>query len=398
MVLIFLIIAYGISRQDYDNYYGSPHYRAMIQGQIDFLTQELQREVLNEENKKQLEQSIADLKYELEVGYQKAREVTWAREKAELEEKLANNTIDARTRKHLEMKLKMLEAKLEYGEHTVEVNKLELEGRLLSLKSSLKTTQDPQEKIRIEMAIIETQLNLEKSQFEYNENAFSLLIIFLINTSSFFLPLIIVLVASEAISGEFSLGTIKLLLIKPFSRAKLYISKYIALLIYGVSLFIFMSMAGYVIGGFFVGFGGASLTRIVGQVNLGKEFGYLTDYSSAYLVTNFQYLLMMLGLFVFVVAITVAFSMLVSVFTKSATISIVATMGLIIFGSILSSLLNQNYLVKYLPMPHFEVIRHLEGSFWLPDVTLNFSAAIMCFYSLIFLAMGILSFRKKDIL
>lgn len=397
LILFFTMMAYGMSRHSNHSHYDSPHYKEMLRDEINFLNQELERDEIEQEYKEHLKERIEDIKLELEVGYEKAREMFLKREKNYLEESLANNNMDERTRKQIMAQLAIVDAKLEHGEGSPEVRKLELEGGLLSLRASLEDTRNPQDKMRLEMAIREIELNLEKTQFENNENAFSLLIMFFINASTFLLPLIVILVASEAISGEYSLGTIKLLLIKPFTRTKLYISKFIALILYGISLFIFMGIVGYIIGGFFVGFGGASLTRIVGQVRLGREFGYIADYSSAYLVTNFQYLLMVMGLFMVMLSVIVAFSMFISVFTKSATISIVSTMGLITFGSIVSGIFNRQYFVRLLPMPHFELIRHLDGNFWVQGVSLNFSIVILTLYCLLFLALGVYSFDKKDI-
>lgn len=45
-------------------------------------------------------------------------------------------------------------------------------------------------------------------------------------------------------------------------------------MLYGLFVFFFISIVGYFIGGFFVGFGGFFDTRIVGQINLGADFSY----------------------------------------------------------------------------------------------------------------------------
>ncbi|WDC85777.1 ABC transporter permease subunit [Caloramator sp. mosi_1] len=197
---------------------------------------------------------------------------------------------------------------------------------------------------------------------------------------------------------EYSLGTIKLLLVKPVSRVKLYISKYIALMTYAIFVLLFISIVGYIIGGFFVGFGGLFDDRIVGMKRLGQEYGYMTDYSSAYLITNFKYYLQILLLLILLFAVFIAFSMLISVFTKSATVSLVATMGLIIFGNIISGIFSQYTWTKFLLMPHFNLLRHLEGGFLYSGVSLSFSIFTITIYTIIFMIIGIFSFKQKDII
>jgi ABC-type transport system involved in multi-copper enzyme maturation permease subunit len=49
-------------------------------------------------------------------------------------------------------------------------------------------------------------------------------------------------------------------------------------------------------------------------------------------------------------------------------------------------------------MPHFDLLRHLEGRFMYPGVSLNFSIAVIVIYTVIFMIAGIVSFKEKDIL
>lgn len=398
MLVIFFMMAYGVSNQGSYMDTDSPFYRQMREQELDHLKRELEN--ADQESKVYLQQMISDIEYEMEVGYEKAREVQLIREREELKLILEDENITNDTSETILLRLETIEAALEFGERSPQVAKLELKTQLASLESRLEGQLSHRERVILESQKREIELRLKQTQTDRENNAFSLLIRYFIDTSGFFLPLIIILVASEAISGEYSLGTIKLLLIKPFTRTKLYLSKYIALMLYGLFVFVFLSVIGFGIGGLFVGYGGAGLTRIIGQarIDLGREYGFMIDYSSAYLVSNFQYLLYILGLFMLTLAVTIAFSMLVSVFTKSATISLVATMGLIFVGQIVSSIFYQKTWVKYLLMPHFNIISHLEGNFWFPGVTLAFSIGALVIYAAVCLGAGIFGFKKKDII
>ncbi|SES85993.1 ABC transporter permease [Anaerobranca gottschalkii] len=400
LILVYILMAFGISTLANFEQSDNQIRRAFLEEELKFYQEQLNRTGISEEEKEHLKGVIEDIQLQLDLGYEKAREIQLKRELETVNNIIADESLPPEVRESYKAYKEILEAKIQYGENSVEVRKLEYKQRLKDIEETLANEQNltPVEKRRLESEQRELQLRMEQSTVDNQWNAFSLLLNYIVDTSSFFLPLIIILVASEAISGEYSLGTIKLLLIKPVTRMKLYISKYIALMLYGVFVFFFISVVGYFIGGFFVGFGGFFDTRIVGGVNLGREFGYMIDYSSAYLITNFRYYFQILFLLLIVMAVFIAFSMLISVFTKSATISLVATMGLIIFGSIISGIFSQYSWSKYLLMPHFDLLRHLEGRFMYSGVSLNFSIAVIVIYTVIFMVAGIVSFKEKDIL
>jgi len=398
LMLIYTIMAYSMSRNSSANNAESPWHKENLQHELEYLKGELNRDDAPEDMKNKLRERISDIEYELEAGYKKARERMLNRELAAIDETLAKQQVPGSERKYLEKRREVIEAQLEYGENSHQVQRLMLEEQLESVRVSLTQQNTPEQVLRLKSEEREIQLRMEKTQPDNKHNAFYLLTMFFGTAGSFFLPLIIILVASEAISGEYSLGTIKLLLIKPFSRIKLFLSKYTALMIYGMFVFITVSILGYIIGGLFVGFGGAGLTRIVGRTLTGSNFNYFQDYTNAFLISNFQYLLLTLGLFLILLTAIVAFSMLVSVFTKSATISLVATMALVIFGNGVSSIFRSFEGAKYLLMPHLNILSHLEGNFMYPGITLTFSIVIIVVYAAICLAGGMYSFKRKDII
>lgn len=61
--------------------------------------------------------------------------------------------------------------------------------------------------------------------------------VFLENSIGLFIPLMVMVIASDLVSSEYSLGTVKLLLTRPVKRWKILLSKYITLIL-AVSLII----------------------------------------------------------------------------------------------------------------------------------------------------------------
>lgn len=55
-------------------------------------------------------------------------------------------------------------------------------------------------------------------------------------------PLLIALIAADMISGEANMGTLRLLLIKPYSRTTLLLAKFIAAIIYTLMLLVWLAI------------------------------------------------------------------------------------------------------------------------------------------------------------
>ena len=75
--------------------------------------------------------------------------------------------------------------------------------------------------------------------------------------------IIIIIVSGSIVSEEFSKGTIKLLLVKPYSRTKILLSKYITSLLMIVFAIVFILLAQLIIGGIFFGYDTLTIPKIV---------------------------------------------------------------------------------------------------------------------------------------
>ncbi|NCT93535.1 MAG: ABC transporter permease subunit [Chitinophagaceae bacterium] len=211
-------------------------------------------------------------------------------------------------------------------------------------------------------------------------------------------PLLIALIAADMISGEANMGTLRLLLTKPFSRTQLMLSKFIASTIYTLLLLIWL----------------AFLALFVSMWIFGTDDMFLMKSSYVVLLKENDVFWRYIGAFVFAaLAMTTvaALGFLLSVFAENSIGPIVATMSVIIFFTILSTLNIPifNTVKPYLFTTHMiswkeffdiqvnDANEAINGSIQnLPKILQ--SAAILLIHIVVFVWAAIWVFRKKDIL
>ncbi|GAA3332936.1 hypothetical protein GCM10020331_094990 [Ectobacillus funiculus] len=71
-----------------------------------------------------------------------------------------------------------------------------------------------------------------------------------------------IIIVGDSVAGEFSSGTIKLLLIRPASRVKILVSKYISFLLFGMLLLLTLFVISVAVNGVLHGFGYMDLPLI----------------------------------------------------------------------------------------------------------------------------------------
>ncbi|MDB5231478.1 MAG: transporter permease subunit [Chitinophagaceae bacterium] len=211
-------------------------------------------------------------------------------------------------------------------------------------------------------------------------------------------PLLISLISADMISGEANMGTLRLLLSKPFTRTQWILSKFTASAIYTLLLLVWMAILALF---------GSML--IFGTDDL---FLFKTDY--VVILKNYDVFWRYCCAFGFaaVAMVTVAsLGFLLSVFAENSIGPIVATMSLIIFFTVLSTLNIPifNSIKPYLFTTHMinwkeffdeKVNSHNEaiiGSVQNPQRIIN-SLVVLFLHIGIFISAAIYIFKKKDIL
>jgi ABC-2 type transport system permease protein len=210
-----------------------------------------------------------------------------------------------------------------------------------------------------------------------------------------FIPLLVLAVASDLVSGERSTGTIKMLLTRPVRRWKILLSKLIALTLY-VSLTILATVVlAYLIAGLFFGYGGWTMPVFTGFVIHGSE----VDSSAVHAVPQWYYLFMVAGLS-WLSAMTIAcLALMVSVLVRSTAASIVTMMAAIIAGSILTNMASSWHTAKYIFSVNLDLTNYLAGSPPpIEGMTLLFSVGVLTVWAAAAIIVSFRVFTKQDML
>lgn len=200
------------------------------------------------------------------------------------------------------------------------------------------------------------------------------------------ITLFTVIVAGDSLAGEFAAGTIKLLLIRPASRLKILISKYISMVLFGLLLLVILFVVSVLINGLLYQFGHIGLPLL--NVNAAGE---VIERS---MVANLwqTYLLNGVSTIMFV---TMAF-MISSAFRSSAL-----AIGLSIFalfvGMIFMELLQPYAWSKYLLFPNIDLSQYLVGRPYQEGMTMAFSVMMLSAYFIVFNLVSWLVFTKRDV-
>ncbi|MEQ6353809.1 ABC transporter permease subunit [Lysinibacillus sp. M3] len=192
-----------------------------------------------------------------------------------------------------------------------------------------------------------------------------------------------VIVAASIVSSEFSTGTIKMLLTRPVSRAKILTSKLLTTFIFGLLLYIVnvgvSALVGLILFG---GTTGAELEIVNGQV---VEKAIWNDLAYHYLLTGGNFVMSML------------FAFLVGSVFRSSSLAIGLTMFLSFTGGMIVMFLSKYKIVKYVWLTHSDLTQYEHSSSILDGITMPFSLTILAIYAVLFLLISYISFMKRDV-
>lgn len=217
---------------------------------------------------------------------------------------------------------------------------------------------------------------------------------FLENSIDLFLPLMVMVIASDLVSSEHSLGSIKLLLTRPVRRWKVLLSKYITLCL-AISLIIAITgIISYLISGMVFGYKGWGAPVLTGfnVTNQGLETG------SVKLIGQWQFLLMDFGLVWFVAIVVGTLSFMLSVLIRSTAAGMGVMLAALISGAILSNMVSSWKSAKYLFMVNLRLTDYMKGTAPpIEGMTLSFSLAVLLVWWAAALMVAFWVFTKRDV-
>ena len=202
-----------------------------------------------------------------------------------------------------------------------------------------------------------------------------------------FILIYVIMMAGSIVSEEYSRGTIKYLLTKPFRRSTILTSKLLVVLLLIPSIMIFMSLMEILIGGIILGFSSLSIPVVL------FSDGAITTYSViGYLVSEFLSIIPMylvIGLLAF----------MISTLTASTSAAITVSFLFYLLGNVISNLA----LVYNLPIFRTCVSLYWNFSYLVTNSTQPYGASlttsiiVILIYIVIMLFASYLFFSKKDV-
>lgn len=240
------------------------------------------------------------------------------------------------------------------------------------------------ENLNVNKYIIENKQNVDK----VNELNYQLRSI--VDDYELFIIIIILIVASILIGEEFNRGTIKLLLIKPYSRNKILLSKYMAGIIMIIFVIMFIMLSQLLIGGVIFGFDSLEIPVVI------YNFGSLGIEK----INIFVYMLLRIVVRLPMLVLILILSYVIGILSNNTIASFSITILLYTFSEVINGMII-NYNLKF--MQYFVTMNWNFGDYLFGGlsvfeyINLKKSILIYLIYVIILLAIMFVSFRKKNI-
>lgn len=195
-----------------------------------------------------------------------------------------------------------------------------------------------------------------------------------------------VVVSADMVAGEYTAGTMKLLLIRPYSRTKILLSKFIAVSLFALAMLTILVLCGYGTNALFYGLGDVRTTDLflnhqghIVQQNLPAQG------------------IKMYGLSIFPVMGYVTLAFAVSTVLRNSALAVGISLFIMIAGNSMIEATAKIEWLKYLPFANSDIslyIFHLPAR---PEMTLGFSISVLLAYIAALAIISLTVFRKRDV-
>jgi ABC-2 type transport system permease protein len=200
------------------------------------------------------------------------------------------------------------------------------------------------------------------------------------------ITLFTVIICGDMVAGEFTWGTIKLLLIRPASRSKILLSKYISTLIFAIVLLLTLFISAMLVNGILNGF------HDIGMPYLSVDSSGTVHENNMifHVFTIYAYKLVEL-----VMVVTLAF--MISTVFRSASLAIGISIFIMFAGQVIAILLMRYSWGKYFLFANTDLTQYLEGRPLHQGMSMGFSITVLIVYFVIFNVLSWSIFKKRDV-
>lgn len=201
-----------------------------------------------------------------------------------------------------------------------------------------------------------------------------------------FVGLFVIIIASGIVANEYSRGTIKMLLVKPYKRWKILLSKYITVILSLLFLLAILFITAAITGALFFGLGDTSAVYLTYENGQVIEQSLLLYLIKLYVLSSVSTLLLA----------TMAF--MISAVFRTSGLAVGISIFLLLVGPIITSnLANHFEWTKYTLFANTDLMQYLEGTVLIDGMTLEFSLVILAIHLILFLAISFYLFNNRDV-
>ncbi|MGD8190500.1 ABC transporter permease subunit [Brevibacillus ginsengisoli] len=259
------------------------------------------------------------------------------------------------------------------------------EQNISQLKGNLQKEQDPlaikqlEETIKInEYALAHNIVPIDYSAWSYTQKG--------INEIPF-ISLLVIVVAAGIVANEFTWGTVKSLLVKPYSRSKILLAKYLAVLQFAVVMLTILFVGTFLCKGILFGF-----------TYIDTPYLSVDAYGNVLEGNMIVHLLSLYGLASVNLLFVATISFMISSLFRISSLAIGISFLLQLFGGVATSLLATKYnWIKYTLFANTQLSMYQEGKPLIEGMTLNFSLIVLLIYFVLFVATTWTVFNRRDI-
>lgn len=196
----------------------------------------------------------------------------------------------------------------------------------------------------------------------------------------------IIVIAADIVAGEYSSGTMKLLLIRPHSRSTILFSKYIAVTLVGLVMLVLLLVSAYFTNLLLFGTGGADVTDLfINQQSLIVQKNVMIQVIKLY------------GLSVFPILSYITLAFTISTILKNSTLAVGISLVTMIIGNSMVEATAKIKWLKYLPFANSDMTRYIFHLQVRPEMTMMFSISILLAYICILILISWRIFTRRDV-
>ncbi len=199
------------------------------------------------------------------------------------------------------------------------------------------------------------------------------------------ITLFTVVVGASSVASEFTWGTIKLLLIRPVSRAKILLSKYLATILFALFSLVLLFVVSFLVGSILFG-GGGSTPHLVYKDGGVHEVHMVSHILGIFGLKSINLIMMS------------TFAFMISTIFRNSGLAIGLAIFLMFAGVNATVLLAMKFdWAKYILFANTDLSQYLTGYVLVEGMTMTFSIIMLIIYFVIFNALTWFVFTKRDV-